>query len=211
MPPPVDVQGWTDPAYTPAPGATPVPACWRQTTPGGTTATPAPVTSPGTADNPRVIDIEGTADVHWVDPTTGQPLSALSIVQGETIEFHVVNDATFAHNFKIGSASELSTATDPNPLPGVEDFTAANSPQTFTYTFDTIPDQAQFACTVPGHYQTMHGDLVVVSAGGQPGASPAASPGGSPAASPAETGAPVPSPAASEPAGSAAPAATAAP
>ena len=28
VPPPVTVTGWRDPAYTPAPGATPVPACW---------------------------------------------------------------------------------------------------------------------------------------------------------------------------------------
>jgi mono/diheme cytochrome c family protein len=194
IPPAVNVEGWTDPAYTPAPDATPVPACWRAPAGGGTTATPAPVTSPGTVANPRIIEIEGTADVHWVDPTSGQPLTALSIVPGETIEFHVVNDAAFPHNFKIGSATDLSAAPDPNPLPGVEDFTSANSPQTFTYTFDTIPDQPQFACTVPGHYQTMHVDLVVANAGGQPGGSP----GASPAASPAGSGAPAspqPSPA----------------
>ena len=68
LPPPVDVQGWRDPNFTPAPGATPVPACWRAPGSGGTAATPAPVESPGTAENPRVIEIEASADLQWVDP-----------------------------------------------------------------------------------------------------------------------------------------------
>ena len=199
IPVPVTVQGWRDPAWTPAPGATPVPDCWRAPAGGGTTATPAPVSSPGTVDHPRIIEIQGTDRVQWVDPATGQPLSALSIVPGETVEFHIVNNSSVAHNFKIGSATELSSAPDPNPLPGVEDFSGAT--KTFTYTFDTIPQQPQFACTVPGHYPTMHINLLVAAGGpgGSPAASVGASPGASPAASPAESpvsvvGSPVPTP-----------------
>jgi mono/diheme cytochrome c family protein len=192
LPPPVTIEGWRDPAYTPAPGSTPVPACWRQPTTGGTTATPAPIASPGTVDSPRVVEVEGTQDIKWVDPATGQPLTAIAIVEGETVEFRVINETTVPHNFKIGSAAELAAAPDPNPLPGVETFTS--STQTFTYTFDTVPEQPEFACTVPGHYQTMNGDLVVVTPGGQPGASPGASPatspGAIPGASPDASGAP---------------------
>ena len=188
IPPPVNVEGWRDPAYTPAPGSTPVPACWRAPSGGGTTATPAPITSPGTVDSPRVIEIEGTATLSWVDPTSGQPLTALAIVEGETVEFRIINESTTPHNFKLGSATELATAPDPNPLPGVDSFDVTRSPQTFTYTFETVPDQPEFACTVPGHYQTMNGDLLVVPPGGQPGPTPGGQPGASPATSPAASG-----------------------
>jgi mono/diheme cytochrome c family protein/uncharacterized cupredoxin-like copper-binding protein len=195
IPPAVNVEGWRDPAFTPAPGATPVPACWRAPAGGGgAAATPAPIAVPGTADNPRVIEVQGTQNLQWVDPATTQPISALSVVQGETIEFHVVNDSGIDHNFHVGSATELSTAPPDTTLPGVQTFSGGT--QTFTWTVDSVPDQPQFACTVPGHYTTMHGDIVLVQAG----------PGGSPAA-PAAPGSPAPSGAVNPPP-SAAPQAT---
>jgi len=194
IPPPVTVEGWRDPAYTPAPGSTPVPACWRAPTTGGTTATPAPITSPGTVDSPRVVEVEGTGNLQWVDPATDQPLSAIAIVEGETVEFHVINESGVPHNFHIGPATELAVAPENNDLPGVDTFTTGT--QTFTYTFETIPDQPEFACTVPGHYTSMNGDLLVQSPGGQPPGSPAASPAGSEAPAPSaapESAAPAPS------------------
>jgi mono/diheme cytochrome c family protein/uncharacterized cupredoxin-like copper-binding protein len=193
LPPPVNVQGWRDPSYTPAPGATPVPECWRGAPVGGGGggggATAAPVESPGTADNPRVVEVHAKG-VKWVDPA-GQPLTAISVVDGETIEFHIVNDDGFPHNFHIGGAAELSTATDQTDLPGVDNF--ASGTQTFTYTVEALPDQPQFACTVPGHYSSMNGSLAVVDAGGsgQPGGSPGASGGPpSPAVNPPPSAAP---------------------
>jgi mono/diheme cytochrome c family protein len=181
LPPPVDVQGWRDPSYTPAPGATPVPDCWRGTAGGGGgggAATPAPVASPGTADNPRIIQIQANSqNLRW-DDASGQPLTQISVVAGETVQFQIAN-LSGTHNFHIGAQPELSTATEHNDLPGVDTFT--NSTQNFTYTVSSLPDQAQFACTVPGHYQTMHGSLVLA-----PGGSTSASPGASGApASPA--------------------------
>jgi hypothetical protein len=174
IPPPVDVQGWRDPAFTPAPGATPVPACWRAPAGGGTAPTAAPVESPGTADNPRVVEIEGTASLSWVDPNSDQQIAAIPVVTGETIEFHVVNDSGLPHNFHLGAEAELSTAPEQIDLPGVDTFTSGT--QTFTYTVEDLPEQPQFACTVPGHYQTMHGDLQVQEGGsGEPGASAAPS------------------------------------
>jgi mono/diheme cytochrome c family protein len=195
IPPPVDVEGWRDPGFTMAPGATPVPDCWRGTTTtgGGGAATPAPVTSPGTADSPRVIEIEGTADVKWVDPATDTQLTQLSVVPGETIEFHVINNSGLQHNLHIAAEDVLSTAPQENDLPGIEPFTEGT--KTFTYTVDNT-DQLQFACTVLGHYVAMNGDFVAVTGGGSasPGTSPAASAPASPAAA---------SPAAASPAASA--------
>lgn len=181
MPPPVTVEGWRDPAFTPAPDATPVPECWRAPAGGGNGggATPAPIESPGTVESPRVIEIEGTDQVQWVDPASGEQIESLAIVEGETVEFRVINNSQVPHNAHIGSATELSSAPEHTDLPGVDTFTQAT--QTFTYTFDNIPDQPQFACTVPGHYGSMNIDLVVQQPGGGE-ASPA------PAASPAPSG-----------------------
>ena len=54
-PPVQTVTGWTDPSYTPAPGAATPPACWRNPSGvdrrggGSSAATPGTVTNPGTA------------------------------------------------------------------------------------------------------------------------------------------------------------------
>jgi mono/diheme cytochrome c family protein len=178
-PPPVTLEGWRDPAYSPPPGATPVPACWRAPAGTATPATPAPVESPGTPESPRAIEIHAQG-VSWVD-ASGAPVSQIAVVDGETIEFNIVNDAGFTHNFHIGSATELSTAPENTDLPGVATFESGT--QTFTYTVENLPDQPQFACTVIGHYQSMNGNIVVQQAGGGT-ASPAPSAGPSAAPSP---------------------------
>ena len=202
-PPAVTIHGWTDPNYSPAPDATAVPACWRGTsvTGSGSSAAPslAPVTSPGTAQNPRIVQVEGTPSAQWVDATTGQPISQLAVVPGETIEFQVKTD-TLAHNFHIGSAADLSAAPEHNDLPGLDTF--SGNTQNFIYTVPGDPSGLQFACTVPGHYQSMHVDLVALGGGS---ASPGAS-GAAPSAAP-QSGAPQ----SAEPSGSTAPAVSAAP
>ena len=136
QPPAETIQPWRDPSFTPPPGATPVPACWRGTpsygSASGPTAAPQPVASPGTADNPRVIEVEATDQIKFIDPATGAQLTAISVVPGETIEFHVINNSQVPHNFHIGSASDLETASEHNDLPGVDTF--SNAVQTFTYT-----------------------------------------------------------------------------
>jgi mono/diheme cytochrome c family protein len=178
--PPTEYRGWRDPDYTPPPDATPVPACWRA--PAGTPApaTPAPVESPGTIESPRQIEIQATDMLTWADPETGERITAITVVDGETVEFHIINPSAIEHNFHIGSRDELSTAPGDVDLPGVPIFTEGEL--SFTYTFDDIPDNPQFACTVPGHYQSMHGDFIVVQPNGeepangdngQDGASPA--------------------------------------
>lgn len=165
--PPTEYRGWRDPDYTPPPDATPVPACWRGDPWGRTPtpATPAPVESPGTVDVPRVIEILATDMIQWVDPATNERITAITVVQGETIEFRVSNPSVTEHNFHIGSADELSVAPGDSDLPGLSTFT--NGEQRFTYTFDDIPDQPQFACTVLGHYASMHGDFLVVTEDGE--------------------------------------------
>lgn len=186
LPPPVQVEGWRDPTFTPAPGSTPVPACWRAPAAGGPTVTPGIVDTPGTVDNPRPISVRATDNLQWVDPATSQQVTAITVVEGETVVFTIENPSAVQHNFHIGSATDLAAAVEPSDLPGVDAF--AQGTQTYTHTFTDNPDQPQFACTVPGHYQTMHGDFLIIPAGG---GQPAVSPGTSPVAPP-ESGAPTP-------------------
>lgn len=88
----------------------------------------------------------------------GQPVSQLTVKQGDTVTFKVTNTAGFDHNFYIGPAAQLE-ANDPTGLPGIPTFTTGTQEFTYTVTADTA--NLQFACTLLGHYGTMHGTFVV--------------------------------------------------
>ena len=163
-PTPVTVSGWLDPQYSPAPSASPPPACWRNPsgtiggTSGGTQASAAPISSPGTAASPRVIPLVETAGIAITD-ASGNPVSAVPVKAGEVVEFDVDNKAGFAHNFYIGAPADLQSANTAN-LKGVPDFTSGVQKVTYTVP-TTTTGTLQFACIISGHYQTMHGDLTI--------------------------------------------------
>jgi mono/diheme cytochrome c family protein len=160
--------GWRDTAYEPAPGSTPVPACWRNPSGviggggGGPSATAAPIESPGTPDAPRVIelDLNGSIQIDDTPGDGGTQVTSLAVKAGETIEFQVSNSAGFDHNFYVGTQEELSSASGDIPNgTGIPAFTEGT--KTLTWTVPTDASGLQFACTVPGHYGTMHGDFVI--------------------------------------------------
>lgn len=162
-PPPVTVTPWRDPSFSPAPGATPVPACWRNPSgqiggaAPGAGASAAPITSPGTPDAPRVIKLDETPTLQ-ITAEGGAPVPAIPVKKGETVRFEVTNTAGFPHNFYVGPKGALE-ANDRATAKGIPDFPSGT--QTFDYTFtDGAPD-LQFACIVPGHYPTMHGDFQI--------------------------------------------------
>ncbi len=165
-PQPVDVHGWRDPNFKPAPDATPYPACWRDPdgplvggpNEGGGSAGGGTVDTPGTKDKPRVIELNETGTLQITDPA-GTKVASIPVVAGETVTFRVTNTAGFDHNFYIGPADALS-ANNPAPdLPGIPTFSSGT--KEVTYTFETT-DALQFACTLPGHYGSMHGDFEFV-------------------------------------------------
>jgi uncharacterized cupredoxin-like copper-binding protein len=184
-PSPVTVRGWRDPNFTPAPDATPVPACWRNPTGqiggggGGGQPSAAPIDQPGTADNPRVIKLDETASLTITDPA-GNKVTSIAVAPGETVNFEVTNSAGYDHNFYIGSPADLEGNNVANAV-GVPAF--ASGTKTVTYTVpESISSPLEFACTLPGHYATMHGEITLQGGGGdgavttpQPAASPAAS------------------------------------
>ncbi len=163
---PVTVNGWRDTDFQPEPGAPTPPACWRNESGqiggggGGGEPSAAPVESPGTAEAPREVAVEETADLQILD-AEGMELSALTVVPGEFLTFAVTNTANFEHNFIIGPAEALEENSIAD-LPGTPNFTEGT--ETFEWQVPEDPaalEGFQFACTVPGHYEPMHGDLIV--------------------------------------------------
>jgi len=119
-------------------------------------ATTAPV-SGGSPDAPRVISLDATASLQFTDES-GAVVSQIAVVPGETIEFVIDNIAGFDHNFWIGTPDVLSA---PNAETDVGIPTWQSGEQTVTWTVPEDGGALQFACTVPGHYTTMHGDFVI--------------------------------------------------
>jgi mono/diheme cytochrome c family protein/uncharacterized cupredoxin-like copper-binding protein len=160
--PTVPQQGWRDPAYQPAPGTSPVPECWRpysnpafaQASAGA--SLPA-VEDPGTADSPREIAVKETAALTITD-AEGAKLAAIAVKAGETVTFQVENTANFPHNFYIGTKEQLQ-ANDRAATEGTPDFSTGIQP--LSYTFDQDATNLQYACIIPGHYDSMHGDFQI--------------------------------------------------
>jgi len=162
---PTTVTGWRDTDFQPEPGAPTPPACWKGEVSfggggGGGEPSAAPVESPGTAEAPREVAVEETANLQILD-AEGTKLNALTVVPGESLVFEVTNTAGSDHNFIIGPAEALEESAIAG-LPGTPTFPEGT--ETFEW---QVPEDAaalegfQFACTVPGHYEPMHGALIV--------------------------------------------------
>ena len=125
---------------------------------GGELPELAAVTEPGTSGDPRVIRLELTAGLQIVD-VEGAPVEALAVQAGEIVRFELENSAGFTHNFYIGEVGEL-VADQTSDLPGVPAW--STGPRTLEW---VVPPggRLQFACTIPGHYEPMHGDLAIQS------------------------------------------------
>ena len=203
------VAGWRDPDFVPAPDDTPVPACWKApdglqaappqtagttdsgttdsgTTDSGTTDS-GPAVTGGTPDAPRQIELQANAALQFTD-TAGAQVTAIELIPGETVEFVIDNTAGFDHNFYIGDAETLQGSFAETEV-GIS--TWQSGVQTLTW---TVPEEGveglEFACTVPGHYTPMHGDIVIAS-GAPAGEGEAAAEeptGDAPAEEPAEDG-----------------------
>ena len=115
------------------------------------------MTNPGTAASPRVIKLDENGSLQITD-STGAQVPAITVKAGEVVTFEVTNTAGFDHDFYVGTAADLSPTAEGN-LKGIAPFSSGT--QDFTW---TVPASGtfQFACTLPGHYATMHGDIDIV-------------------------------------------------
>jgi uncharacterized cupredoxin-like copper-binding protein len=152
---PAGESGWTyaPPSVTPAASASPS---------GSAAASPSASASPGAtasaAGSPgtgNVFELEETADLQIKQ--AGQKVTQLQVKAGQAYTFKITNSANFAHDFYIGTAQDLQSSNTQN-LKGIPQFNSGT--KEFEYTFPTS-GALQFACTVPGHYTTMHGDFVI--------------------------------------------------
>jgi len=136
------------PAGTGAPSATGSP---------GVSPSPSGPASPGaTGATGEAIELVETASLQIQQD--GQPVTSLTVQQGQTYVFRVANEAGFPHNFYIGPPDRLE-ANDVSGLPGIPDFPEGTREFEYTVTEETAT--LEFACTVPGHYPMMHGTFTV--------------------------------------------------
>jgi nitrite reductase (NO-forming) len=145
--PPANVGGSPAPAATPATAPSAAPAAPSD-------PTPVPSAVAGTAS--RAIELDETGALQITQD--GQPVSDLQVKEGETIHFRITNSAGFDHDFYIGTADQLSEGQVAG-LPGVPTFQSGT--QEFDYTVTAATAGLEFGCTVPGHYQLMHGTFTV--------------------------------------------------
>jgi uncharacterized cupredoxin-like copper-binding protein len=149
--------GWTyaPASATPAASASGSPGASPSGSPGASPSG-SPAGSPGgSSATGTTIELEETADLRIKQ--NGQNVTQLQVRGGETYTFRVANTANLAHNFYIGTQQDLQANNRAN-LEGIPDFNSGT--QEFRY---QVPQSGtlQFACTVPGHYTTMHGDLTI--------------------------------------------------
>jgi uncharacterized cupredoxin-like copper-binding protein len=93
----------------------------------------------------------------------GQPVESIPVVAGQEYLFRVTN-AKYDHNFFIGKAEDLA-ARQYDRLVGIPLWSSATKEARYTF---KEGDQLQFACTLAGHYGTMHGDFVIEAATSAP-------------------------------------------
>lgn len=104
----------------------------------------------------RVIEIEAGAALRFLQD--GDQLSQIPLTPGETVVFRVDNTAGFAHNFYIGADEELMVPAGTTEV-GIPDWDLGVQELEWV-----VPDDIEglrFACTVPGHYTLMQGDITI--------------------------------------------------
>jgi uncharacterized cupredoxin-like copper-binding protein len=158
---PAGESGWTyaPPSVTPAASASPSASASASpsasASAGATASAGASASAGGSPATGNVFELEETADLQIKQ--AGQKVTQLQVKAGQAYTFRITNNANFAHDFYIGTAQDLQSSNTQN-LKGVPQFSSGT--KEFEYTFPTS-GSLQFACTVPGHYATMHGDFVI--------------------------------------------------
>jgi hypothetical protein len=125
---------------------------------GPTVLPTGPAGSPAASGSARTVKLDLTGSIQIQQD--GAQVTELDVTEGETIHFVIDNTAGFTHDFFIGPADALSAGTV-DGLPGIPEWDGGVQEFDYVVTADTA--QLQFACTVPGHYQSMHGTFKVGS------------------------------------------------
>jgi hypothetical protein len=142
------------PAASPggSPGASPTGS--PAGSPGGSPGA-SPAGSPAAGDG-ETIALSETPSLQIL--RDGEQVTELALAEGQSYTFEVTNEGGLEHNFYIGPAEQLQS-NDVAELPGIPNFLEGT--QSFEYTATAETAGLEFACTVPGHYEPMHGSLVI--------------------------------------------------
>jgi uncharacterized cupredoxin-like copper-binding protein len=147
---------WSYAPPTTTPAASGSAAASASASPGSSASVSPGTSGSGGSGSGSVIDLTETADLRIVD-ASGQQVSSIDVTKGETYTFNITNTAGYDHDFYIGSPADLQAGNTAN-LTGIAPFSSGT--KTFTYTFQSSGTLG-FGCTIPGHYQTMHGTFNV--------------------------------------------------
>jgi uncharacterized cupredoxin-like copper-binding protein len=103
-----------------------------------------------------VVEVEETNTLQILQG--GAQITELHVTVGQSYTFRVNNTSGIDHDFYLGPPDRLA-ANDVADLPGVP----VNQTGVQEFTWTATPDATgwEFACTVLGHYQFMHGTLVL--------------------------------------------------
>jgi len=139
-----------------SPGGSPAasPGGSAAASPGGSPGA-SPAGSPAAGDG-ETIALSETPSLQIL--RDGEQVTELALAEGQTYTFEVTNEGGLEHNFYIGPAEQLQS-NDVAELPGIPNFLEGT--QSFEYTATAETAGLEFACTVPGHYEPMHGSLVI--------------------------------------------------
>ena len=106
-----------------------------------------------------VVELEADATLRFIGED-GEPVSAISVVPGETLLIRVDNTAGFEHSFFIGTEEELSEPQATTDV-GIEAWSSGT--RVLAWTVPDDPSGLMFGCTVPGHFPVMHGRIVLAT------------------------------------------------
>jgi hypothetical protein len=107
-----------------------------------------------------LVEFQADASLRFTD-TDGNPVSAISVVPGATLLIRVDNTTGFEHSFFIGTEEQLS---EPGATTDVGISPWTSGVRELTWTVPEDPGGLMFGCTVPGHFPTMHGEIVLATA-----------------------------------------------
>jgi hypothetical protein len=118
---------------------------------------PANVERSSPARYDHVIELEASAALQFLDET-GERVTAISVIPGQTVLIRVDNTAGFDHSFWIGTEEQLHEPMGVTDI-GIPMWTSGTRELMWTVPEDV--SGVMFGCTVPGHFELMHGDIVV--------------------------------------------------
>ena len=105
---------------------------------------------------PRVIELEADAAIRFLQ--NGEQIRNIDVTPGETVIFRVTNTAGFPHNFYLGADDDLRVMGGTTDV-GIPDWNTGV--QELEWVVPEDVSDIRFACTVPGHYNTMQGDFTI--------------------------------------------------